>query len=153
MFTGFIKRRSFVRQSNVRFLRSSTSTILLPTSHTYNLPSNMATPYGVLIPSTFSGSPTINFSKALVLTVPKSSGAENDLRNCRRGVSGGGGKKKGFDSCSLLFEDLHPEKRHNAQIAVIYPNLLNNTELCILMILISAIFEGQDKQSVSLFDR
>src|SRR4030042_6019291 len=140
MFTGFIKRRSFVRQSNVRFLRSSTSTILLPTSHTYNLPSKTATPYGVLIPSAFSGSPTMNFSKALVLTAPKSSGPEKDLRNCRRGVSGAGGKKTGFNSCSWMLADLHPEKRHIAQIAVIYANLLINTDLRILMTLISAIF-------------
>lgn len=75
------------------------------------------------------------------------------MRNCRRGVSGGGGKKTGFNSRSWMLEDLHPEKRHIAQIAVIYANLLINTDLCIIMPLISAIFEGQDKQSVSLFDR
>jgi hypothetical protein len=84
----------------------------------------------------------MNFSKVLVFTVPRSSGPENDVRNCKRGLSGGAGKKTGFSCCGWILADLHPVKRHIAKIKVIYANLLVNTDLCVIMTIISAIFRG-----------
>lgn len=85
-----------------------------------------------------SGSPSTNRSKPPIVRALKSAGPEKDVRNCKRGTDGGGGKKTGSETGCLTSADRHPVNRCvvNRHIVQTTPKNVkpsSNTDLCILI--------------------